>query len=347
MKDWNVSQKSVVELLSWYAAHKRELPWRADRDPYHVWVSEIMLQQTRVEAVKAYYLRFMQALPDVEALACADEELLLKLWEGLGYYNRVRNMQKAAKQIVAEYGGQFPQTEDGLRALCGIGPYTAAAIASICFSQPTPAVDGNVLRVMSRLCANDSDIALPKTKEAVYHALAAVDAKEYASEFTQAWMELGATVCLPNGEPLCDICPLREACLAHREHCETDYPQKSRKALRRMEQMTVYILKCGDRYAIRKRAATGLLASLWEFPHIDEKLSVSQALERAEDWSVSALQLCKTSEKKHIFTHKEWEMFGVYLECANMPKNFIWAKKEELEKQYALPTAFRQFLADN
>ncbi len=346
MNNWSISSNSVEKLLAWYQENKRDLPWRKDRDPYHVWVSEIMLQQTRVEAVKSYYLRFMQALPTVQDLASADEELLLKLWEGLGYYNRVRNLQKAAKQIVNEYHGIFPQSEAELLNLCGIGPYTAAAIASICFSEPTPAVDGNVLRVVTRLCENDSDIALAKTKEEVYQALKVVDKPKYAADFTQAFMELGATVCLPNGAPLCDLCPLQKECRAHKSHTETDYPKKSSKAPRKIEQMTVYILRCGEHYAIRKRPNHGLLAALWEFPHIDEKMNVAQSLKKADAFDVNVLQLQKTSTKRHIFTHKEWEMFGVYLECANRSDSFIWAKKEELEKQYALPTAFRQFLSE-
>ncbi len=344
MKNWDISIDNVQKLLKWYQENKRDLPWRHDRDPYHVWVSEIMLQQTRVEAVKAYYLRFMQALPTVEKLTNADEELLLKLWEGLGYYNRVRNLQKAAKQIVTDYDGTFPKTEKELLNLCGIGPYTACAIASICFSEPTPAVDGNVLRVMSRFCANDNDISQNKTKEEVYHALKTVDRAEYASDFTQAFMELGATVCLPNGAPLCDFCPFQKECKAHLSHTETEYPKKTGKAPRKIEQMTVYILKCGEFYAIRKRPNRGLLASLWEFPHIDKNMELPQALKEADVFDVNILQLQKTSKKRHIFTHKEWDMLGVYLECAKMSKSFVWAKKEELEKQYALPTAFRQFL---
>ena len=208
-------------LLPWFARHRRELPWRRDKEPYHVWLSEIMLQQTRVEAVRGYYERFLERLPTVGALARAEENELLKLWEGLGYYSRVRNLQKAAQCIVDEYGGVFPRTYDEIRALPGIGPYTAGAICSICFELPTPAVDGNVVRVLSRFLADDAPVTDERVKRETARRLAEVYPRGHCGDFTQALMELGATVCLPNGAPLCESCPLRELCRAHLAGTET------------------------------------------------------------------------------------------------------------------------------
>ena len=193
-------------LLPWYRENRRELPWRRDREPYHVWLSEIMLQQTRVEAVKGYYTRFLEALPTIEDLANCDDDTLHKLWEGLGYYSRVRNLKKAANQIMKRHGGRFPDTYEEVRALSGIGDYTAGAICSICFDYPTPAVDGNVLRVISRLTEDATPIDLPARKKEVSQLLAAVYPAE-AGDFTQALMELGATLCGPNWKPRCQECP--------------------------------------------------------------------------------------------------------------------------------------------
>ena len=201
-------------LVPWYRQHARQLPWRRDRKPYHVWISEIMLQQTRVEAVKGYYARFLKALPAVEQLAAAEEGILLKLWEGLGYYNRVRNMQKTARIIVDTYHGRFPQTAGELERLPGIGPYTAGAIASICFEQPAAAVDGNVLRVVARVCNIQSPVDLPQVKKEITSCLQRVYPAQNRGDFTQSMMELGATVCLPDRQPRCKACPLGGICRA-------------------------------------------------------------------------------------------------------------------------------------
>ena len=325
-------------LLPWYKESHRELPWRQDQEPYHVWLSEIMLQQTRVEAVKAYYARFLQKLPTIEDLAKADEETLHKLWEGLGYYSRVRNLHKAANQIMERHGGQFPTSYDDIRALAGIGDYTAGAIGSICFDLPTPAVDGNVLRVCMRLTADDSPIDRPQTKKALTEALAAIYPKE-SGDFTQALMELGATVCLPNGQPLCDRCPLNKICLAHKQGAELKYPIKSEKKPRKIEEMTVFLLHDGEEYALRKRPESGLLAGLWEFPHVAGKLTAEQVLSHLEAQGIEVLDIEKTAEKVHIFTHKEWHMTGYFLSCRKSTP-YTWGKISD----YALPTAFRIFL---
>ena len=325
-------------LLPWYKENRRELPWRQDQEPYHVWLSEIMLQQTRVEAVKAYYARFLEKLPTIEALAHTDEETLHKLWEGLGYYSRVRNLHKAACQIMERHGGTFPTSYDEIRALSGIGDYTAGAIGSICFDLPTPAVDGNVLRVCMRLTADDSPIDHPRTKKTLTEALAAIYPKE-SGDFTQALMELGATVCLPNGQPQCKLCPLQKICLAHKQGSELKYPVKSEKKPRKIEEMTVFLLHDGEEYALRKRPKTGLLAGLWEFPHLPGKLTAEQVLSHLEAQGTQVTDIEKTAEKVHIFTHKEWHMTGYFLSCRK-GGNYTWGKISD----YALPTAFRIFL---
>ncbi len=333
----------IVPLLEWYRNNKRELPWRNDPTPYHVWISEVMLQQTRVEAVKGYYKRFLNEIPTIYDLANASEEQLLKLWEGLGYYNRVRNLQAAAKRIMELYCGIFPNDIENIKKLKGIGPYTSAAIASICFQATTPAVDGNVLRVVSRLCADTTPINTDLAKQKVYTALQVVMPSDATADFTQAWMELGATVCLPNGAPLCESCPLRKHCFAYLTDTIDQYPAKIPKRTRKSEEMTVYILKCAEKYAIRKRPKKGLLSGLWEFPHLPGKKEISEAVTLAGSFDVSPLNILKSNEKKHIFTHIEWDMTGIYLECSEMPSTFVWATKEELSEKYALPTAFRQF----
>ena len=327
-------------LLPWFQTHRRELPWRRDREPYHVWVSEIMLQQTRVEAVKGYYERFLQSFPDVRALACAQEETLLKLWEGLGYYSRARNLQKAARCIV-ERGG-FPDTPEALRALPGIGAYTAGAICSICFEQPTPAVDGNVLRVLSRYLADASPVTDEKVKRQTAQRLARVYPHGHCGDFTQALMELGATVCLPNGAPLCDHCPLCDLCAAKRVGMQQLFPVKAAKKPRRVEKRTVLLLRCDGRIAVCKRPARGLLAGLWQFPDVEGELTDHETLALAEELGLRPRGIEKIVRRSHIFTHVQWEMTGVYLTCGAQTR-YRWVTPEELRSSVSLPTAYRQF----
>lgn len=329
-------------LLPWYQSNKRQLPWRVDREPYHVWISEIMLQQTRVEAVKGYYARFLNAFPTVEALADADDDKLHKLWEGLGYYSRVRNLKKAAQVIVSEYGGEFPSTHKQILALPGIGDYTAGAICSISFGLPTPAVDGNVLRVVSRLTCDDTPIDQPAYKKAVARALSRVYPKD-AGDFTQALMELGATVCGPNRKPDCVNCPCKRFCLGYQRSMAEQLPVKSPKRPKRVEDITVFILCCCDRYALQKRPSKGLLAGLWQFPNISGCLDAQEALLALEKMGLHPRQLIKTVDREHIFTHILWHMHGVYVEVKETNEDFTWMSAGELEAQAALPTAFRQF----
>ena len=331
------------KLLPWFDKNKRDLPWRQDRDPYHVWLSEIMLQQTRVEAVKGYYARFLEALPTVQALADCDEEQLLKLWEGLGYYNRARNLQKAAK-LVAKNG--FPDIYEGLLALPGVGEYTAGAVASICFDRPVAAVDGNVLRVLSRYLADPAPIAEPAVKKRVKADLEAVYPADRPGDFTQALMELGATVCVPNGPPRCDVCPLKGQCRAFLEQKTALFPVKADKKARKEQKRTVFLLRCGDKLAIEKRPARGLLAGLWQLPNVEGELTVELAVQQAACWGCEPHDLLTQRHKKHIFTHITWEMEGFELACGREDPRFVWATTEQLEREYALPTAFRQFLEE-
>ena len=330
-------------LLPWYEEHKRDLPWRRDREPYHVWLSEIMLQQTRVEAVRGYYARFLAALPTVEALAACDDDRLRKLWEGLGYYTRVRNLKKAAQVLVEQYGGVFPQTWAEVRALPGIGDYTAGAVCSICFGQPEPAVDGNVLRVVSRLTASTEPVTKPQAKRTVTEALREIYPAGRCGDFTQALMELGATVCLPNGAPDCEHCPAAVLCRSREGELWREIPVKEKKKPRKQEEKTVFLLRCGEKWAVRKRPETGLLAGLWEFPNVPGHLSAQAALEQAASWDCKPRELRRSLGKTHIFTHIQWEMTGYYIDCEAEPEIFLWADAGQLDRDISLPTAFRQF----
>ncbi len=330
-------------LLPWFRENARDLPWRRDREPYHVWLSEIMLQQTRVEAARAYYLRFLDALPTVETLAGVSEGELLKLWEGLGYYSRARNLQKAARVIVAEHGGVFPADYDAIRALPGVGPYTAGAIASICFEQPRAAVDGNVLRVLSRITENASPVDLPEVRNDFTARLEAVYPAGSCGAFTQSLMELGATVCAPRS-PRCGSCPCAGFCLALAHGTAASLPKRLPKKGKRVEERTVFLLRCGDRTAIRRRPAHGLLAGLWELPNEIGTLDASEALRRTEVLGVRPYELVEEMHRAHVFTHIRWEMTGYLLLCREETPAFVWASETELRERYALPTAFRQFL---
>jgi len=351
MKELNL--QFTRKLMRWFDENQRDLPWRADKEPYHVWVSEIMLQQTRVEAVREYYLRFMKELPTVADLAAADEETLLKLWQGLGYYNRIRNMHKAAVTVTTELDGEFPDTYEGIRKLSGIGDYTAGAIGSICFDLQVPAVDGNVLRVMSRILADDSDIKATSTKKQMGEILRGLYPEKDCGDFTQGLIELGAIICVPKGEPKCDICPVAEFCRAYEQGNQLQYPVKSEKKPRKVVQKAVFLLCCIDengneRIAVRKRPKSGLLAGLYEFPNIDveQPLSLDEAITVAENWGCVPMDLTRESEFTHIFTHVEWQMKGYYLNVHEMPEQFKWVTTEEMETEVPLPSAFGYFISD-
>ena len=338
----DILEKLQWALLPWYEQTKRDLPWRQDREPYHIWLSEIMLQQTRVEAVKGYYARFLDALPTIAALADCDDDLLHKLWEGLGYYSRVRNLKKAAIQIMERHGGEFPRTYEEIRALPGIGDYTAGAICSICFDMPRAAVDGNVLRVVSRLTEDATPIDLPAQKKAVTTALEAVYPPQ-AGAFTQAMMELGATLCGPNWAPRCGECPCREFCQGARHGTAQQFPVKLPKKEKRVEDKTVFILSCDGRYGLQKRPDSGLLAGLWQFPNVSGTLETAEALDALQQMGIRPREVRKQIARKHIFTHIIWNMRGIYLEVAEESDQLVWMTVEQIEATAALPTAFRQF----
>ena len=334
-------------LLTWYRANARDLPWRRTEDPYRIWVSEIMLQQTRVAAVLGYYDRFLAALPTVEALAAAPEEQLMKLWEGLGYYSRARNLQKAAKRIAAG-GGQFPDTYEGLLALPGIGDYTASAIASAAFGKREAAVDGNVLRLVMRLTDGHDDIADPRVKKAVRAQVQAVIPETAADIriFNQATMELGATVCAPNGPPRCMECPARDLCLGRLRGTAEELPVKGAKKPRRIEERTVFLLVRQGRIALRKRPGTGLLAGLWEFPNVEGALDEAAAGAAVSAWGLEPRAWESRLAAKHIFTHVEWHMTGYTLEVAGEgPADFVWVDRAELEGR-AVPSAFGRYYTE-
>ena len=332
-------------LLLWYDAHRRVLPWREEPSPYRTWVSEIMLQQTRVTAVLPYFARFMEELPDVRALAEVPEERLLKLWEGLGYYSRARNLQRAAKQVVAEYGGELPRSFDALRALPGIGDYTAAAIASINFGAPEPAVDGNLLRVTARLCLCAEDVTDPRVRRMFREQLSAAIDRQRPGAWNQAMMDLGATVCLPNGAPLCQQCPARNLCAAYREGMTGTLPVRAEKRKRRAEERTVFVLLRHSRVAVRQRSDTGLLARLTEFPNVSGNLDEAAAHVALAQWGLEADKLIPCGGGKHIFTHIEWQLKGYLAEVSGEgPEDFRWVDAGGFEA-LAIPAAFRFFTA--
>lgn len=361
-----ITDTIVLPLLSWYDENKRILPWRENRDPYRIWVSEIMLQQTRVEAVKPYFDRFIRRLPDVESLAEVPEDTLLKLWEGLGYYNRVKNMQKAARIIMEDYDGKMPSEYELLLDLPGIGSYTAGAVASIAYERPAVAVDGNVLRIITRLTADNSDVLSEKFKKQIQGELLKIIPHDRPGDFNQALMELGATVCLPNGAPKCDICPWHNMCEARKQGRLDEIPYKKKKKARTIEQKTVLLLRDGDKTLIRKRPDQGLLAGLFEFPTFEGRLTAEEIRREAENLGYRALYVEELTQAVHIFSHKEWHMKGylVKVEEAGFSgkeaavteteatqtqpdgmkkREHHLVTSETIETTYPIPSAFRAF----
>lgn len=338
----------VQPLISWYRQNKRILPWRDQKNAYYTWVSEIMLQQTRVEAVKPYFLRFIGELPDVKALAECPEEKLMKLWEGLGYYNRVRNMQSAAQVVVAEYGGVLPASYEELLALKGIGSYTAGAIASIAYDIPVPAVDGNVLRVFSRITEDRQDIMKQSVRSQVEEKLLGIMPKDAPGDFNQALMELGAVVCVPNGPARCMECPVAAFCKAYHHGTVDELPVKAPKKKRTIENKTVLVIQDGECTAIRKRPQEGLLAGLYELPNVEGHLSMDEALQKVKEMNLEPLHIETLPEAKHIFSHIEWRMTGYRIRVSSLEErkesSFIFTEKKQSEKQYAIPSAFRAYI---
>ena len=343
--DESVLDGCIPRIIEWYRENRRDLPWRRSPTPYGVWISETMLQQTRIEAVIGYYQRFMAELPDVASLAAAEDDRLMKLWQGLGYYSRARNLKRAAAAIMERFGGELPRTEEELRSLPGIGAYTAGAVASIAFGLPVPAVDGNVLRVLSRLLALEEDIMLTKTRtEAAGLLRQRYPSGEASALLTEGLMELGETVCLPGGAPLCPSCPVAELCRAHRAGEEARYPVRGARKARRVEERTVLLLKSGDRVAIRRRPATGLLAGLWEFPNVPGTLTEAEARAWAESLGGTVTSVATAGRTKHVFTHVEWHMTGYFVELAAETGDLVWRTPEEIDEDYSIPTALRFYV---
>lgn len=345
LKDFDLS--IIIEpLLSWFSKNARILPWREEPTPYRVWVSEIMLQQTRVEAVKPYFERFTTTLPNVQSLAECDEEKLLKLWEGLGYYNRVRNMQTAARTIMNDYNGELPKEYEELLKLKGIGHYTAGAIASIAYGKAVPAVDGNVLRVITRVSADTSDIMKDSVKRTIEQALANIMPKEHASAFNQALMELGAKVCIPNGEPLCPKCPWTDFCEARKQKLWKELPVKKKTLKRKIEERTVFVIRKENTIVLNKRPQKGLLAGLYEFPNVNCHMTEEEALNWVKNQKLMPLKIVPLQNAKHIFSHIEWHMMGYMVwidELSEENSEFLFIELEESQKNYPIPAAFSAY----
>lgn len=340
--------KRLAEIIAeWYRGHKRDLPWRRNPDAYRVWVSEIMLQQTRVEAVKPYYERFLRELPTVRDLAQAQEDKLLKLWEGLGYYNRVRNMQQAAQQIMIDYQGKFPDTYEEIRSLKGIGSYTAGAISAFAYGIPKAAVDGNVLRVVSRITGSRKDVMKQSVRREMEEELEKIIPENAASDFNQGLIELGAIVCLPNGEPRCKECPAAPFCEARKQGTIAEIPVKSKGKARKIEDRTVLVFKDGKKLAIRKRPGKGLLAGLYEFPNEKGHLTLDEVSAYSKKIGLMPVRIKELGQAKHIFSHIEWHMTGYEvivdeLEQTN-ERGFLFILPEEIEQEYPIPSAFEYY----
>lgn len=344
-KKERVYQRLPGKILPWYEQNARDLPWRQDQDPYHVWISEIMLQQTRVETVRGYYERFLATFPTVKDLAQAEEDQVLKLWEGLGYYSRARNLHKTAKIIEDQYQGIFPRDYKSLLALPGIGSYTAGALASISFNLPKAAVDGNVLRLTTRLTEDYRIIDDESTKKAIAKELEKVYPKEKSGDFTQSLIELGATICLPNGEPLCSLCPLEENCLAKENKSQKSLPVRKEKARRKEEDRTIFVFHFDGKIALEKRKDKGLLQGLWQLPNLKGHLEEKEVRSYLEKEKIEGVIL-KVEKDKHIFTHIQWNMICYHIECSQTFGPYSWANEEGLQEEYTIPTAFRKFIED-
>ena len=342
MQEIELMKQMREPIIDWYQKNKRELPWRKEKNSYYIWLSEIMLQQTRIEAVKQYYERFLNQIPTIQVLAEVEEEKLLKLWEGLGYYNRARNLKKAAQVIQEKYDGKMPRCYKELVTLPGIGEYTAGAISSIAYDKPVPAVDGNVLRVVSRVVGSKRDVLENKTKKEFTQKLQEIMPKQ-AGDFNEGLMELGELICIPNGEPLCQKCPLKEICIAKKEDLTDVIPVRNQKIKRKKEQKTVFLLEFEGKIAIRKREKTGLLANMYEFPNIDKKVKENEIEQIIQNWKLRGNQIEEIGTHHHIFSHVEWDMIGYKMQVNSTNTEFIWVRKEEILKKYPIPGAFIPF----
>ena len=339
--------EAAEPVVDWFRENKRDLPWRRRMNAYQVWISEIMLQQTRVEAVKPYYERFLRELPDVEALAAVPEDRLLKLWEGLGYYSRARNLKKAAIQIMDEFGGKFPETYDEIQSLQGVGSYTAGAVSSFVYGLPKAAVDGNVFRVVTRLLADPDDITKAGTRKKIEDLIGEAIPRECPGDFNQGLIELGAIICLPNGAPKCGECPLNSICRACAQGTQLEFPVKKKAKARRVEKRTVFLFCDSSSVAIRKRPDEGLLAGLYEFPNVEGYLDQKEVIEYAKTLGLAPIRVKQLGNAKHIFSHVEWHMRGYEILVDELEKSMtgdvIFAGRRDLEEKYPMPSAFEAF----
>ena len=338
----NNADALAAALLAWYDSRARVLPWRTEPSPYGTLVSELMLQQTRVDTVIPKYKAFLARFPSFQALASAQEDEVLKAWEGLGYYSRARNLHRAAKVVVEDYGGVLPSDPAVLRTLPGIGPYCAGSVASIGFGVRAPAVDGNVLRVFARLQGDFRDILLPQVrKDTEKLLLEEVLPFQRVGDFNQALMELGALVCIPAAAPRCEECPVQSFCLARAEGIEQQLPVRGAAKPRRKEEKTFLLYVCRGKVAVQKRPSRGLLANLWEFPWVKGQLTFRQAEEFVPHGTVAFL-----GEAEHLFSHLEWHMRAYAFKGEELcpPDGVVWAGREELENHLAFPSALRQYV---
>lgn len=340
--------KLTNALLDWYDHEKRILPWRQDPSPYHVWISEVMLQQTQVATVIPYYHRFLNTLPTIPALAETSTIQLHKLWEGLGYYSRADNLRRTAIRLMDEYQGELPADYKRLLQLPGIGPYTAGAIASIAFGLPYAAVDGNVLRVLSRITASHEPINSTIGKKKLSAIAESVVPIERPGDFNQALMDLGSSICLAKGVPRCQCCPCHPFCAAYLNDLTDSLPKRTPKKRRRIEKRTIIVLSSADRIWIQQRPPKGLLAGLWEFLNLPGQMTQKDVQIHLKSHSVPVRNVKPFGTTTHLFTHLEWKMTGFYVdvsapESLNGLSNGRWVTVEDLKTTYSLPSALHYF----
>lgn len=336
------------QLIEWYRQNKRSLPWRDTGNAYDVWLSEIMLQQTRIEAVKPKFYLFKETFPTIEDLSKADDDLLLRVWEGLGYYSRARNLKKCAQILVEQYNGKLPEEYDQLIKLPGIGPYTAGAITSIAYHKPHSAVDGNVLRIFARLFEITDDIRDTKTKDNIQNIIDSYlkNHPEQSSDFNQGCMELGEVICVPNGNPKCDICPIHEFCLASIHHKTETIPYRSPLNKRKIINRTLLIIRDGNHFLVHKREKNGLLAGMYEFIGVDSFLTKNEIITTLEKQNIHPLKIKKLPDAKHIFTHLEWHMHAYEITVEQIEsiekEDYMLFDRTDLSSK-AIPSAFKKY----
>ncbi len=331
-------------ILLWYHKNRRTMPWRENPVPYHIWLSEIMLQQTRVDTAMPYFHRFIEKYPDIQALAKSDEDELMKYWEGLGYYNRVRNLRTTALSLVENHEGKLPETYVELLKLKGIGEYTAGAIASEAFGEKVPAVDGNVFRVMSRLLGVREDIKEKSVMDFLKDTVKELLPEEETGNFNQALIEIGALICIPNGSPKCGLCPLREYCTAYEKDLQDEIPKKKKPKEKKIEERTVLILEYDGRYAIRKRPEGKLLGGLYEFPHEEGFYEKNEVEALLKEMNLHPMSIESMKDKKFLFTHIEWRLKAYHIKVEKPGDELLFESRESIREKYTLATAFRDYL---